>query len=112
MTDDINDQVAQNLTDERLASDIERVAANVRFLPPDERAARLREGARRLVRRTRRRPEPKPLQQLIITFDDGHQVAYMHGNVFARSNIGYSWPTPLPEATRPHQPGTWYRGEW
>lgn len=106
MTDfNVNEAVARSLTDERLASDLDRIAGNVRFVEPAEREARLREAARRLV------SKPPPLQR-IVTLDSGHQVALMHGQVFYRAKIGGNWPMPLSQSDTPHQPGTWYLGEW
>jgi hypothetical protein len=99
------DQHVQSFTNERLALDLNQVASNVRTFNPEERAARLREAARRLV-------NTSLTLQAIVTLEDGHQVAFMHGNVHHRSTIGGSWALPMSEATRPHQPGTWYRGEW
>lgn len=55
---------------------------------------------------------PPPSNQFIVTLDDGRQVAYLHGDVMVRSTIGGLWPSSTPQSTRPHQPGTWYRGEW
>lgn len=101
----IDDQVARNFTNERLALDLNQIASNVRTFNPEERAARLQEAARRLVNTSLK-------LQAIVTLENGHQVAFMHGNVHHRSTIGGSWALPMSEASRPHQPGTWYRGEW
>lgn len=101
----LDDQWAQALTDPRLADDLRRLASDIRFDNPDMRAARLREAARRL-------DGPRPSGQMLVTLDDGRQVAYMHGNVFVRSTVGLVWPGATPQSTTPHQPGTWYRGEW
>jgi hypothetical protein len=46
-----NEAWADRLTDDRLASDLCRLADDVRFYSPDERAAILREAAKRLLAR-------------------------------------------------------------
>jgi hypothetical protein len=101
----IDEYAARALTNERLADDLLRLADDVRFVTGDERAARLREAAGRL---TVKRPNP----QILATLTDGSQVAYMNGAIYVRSTIGGGWPLPLEESSTPHQPGTWYRGNW
>lgn len=107
MTDfNVNETVAQSLTDERLASDLDRIAADVRWITGEERATRLREAARRLTTKSIL-PE-----QVLVTLIDGRQVGIMHGNVQIRSSMSGTWSLPIEYATRAHQPGTYYLGEW
>jgi hypothetical protein len=46
---DVNVALAANLTNDRLAEDLERIASDVRVFPPATRSERLREAARRLA---------------------------------------------------------------
>jgi hypothetical protein len=102
----VNESIAQSLTDERLASDLDRIAADVRWLTGEERATRLREAARRLTIKSNLH------ERVLITLIDGRQVGIMHGNVQIRSNMGGTWSLPIEQATKAHQPGTYYLGEW
>lgn len=45
----IEESVARSFTDERLAEDLKRMALDIRYFSPVERAARLREAAKRLI---------------------------------------------------------------
>jgi hypothetical protein len=106
MTDDsLHADWAKHLTDDRLASDLRRLADNIRFDNPEARAARLREAARRL-------DGARPAQQTLVTLADGHQVAFMHGQILARTVIGGLWPMSLEPSNTPHVPNTFYVGEW
>lgn len=101
----INTDWAKHLTDDRLASDLLRLADDIRFDNPDARAARLREAARRLQ-------NPRPARQTLVTFPDGKQLAFMHGSIMIRSTIGGLWPSALLPSDKPHVPNTFYTGEW
>jgi hypothetical protein len=108
MTDsNANETVARSLTDERLASDLDRIAADVRWITGEERATRLREAARRLATKT-----ILPAEQVLVTLIDGRQVGIIHGNVQIRSSMSGTWSLPIEHATKAHQPGTYYLGEW
>jgi hypothetical protein len=50
--------------------------------------------------------------QIIITLDGGSQIALMYGNVQVRSRLSDTWSLPLAQSAKPHEPGTWYMGEW
>lgn len=102
---EINAAWARSLTDKRLASDLRRLADNIRFHDPAERSALLTETAQRL-------DGARPAQQTLVTFPDGHQLAFMHGHIMIRSTIGGLWPSALEESSKPHQPNTFYIGEW
>jgi hypothetical protein len=102
---DTNAEWAKVLTDERLASDLLRLADDVRFHNPAERSALLTETARRLQK-------PRPARQTLVTFPDGKQLAFMHGHIMIRSTIGGLWPSALEESDKPHQPNTFFVGEW
>lgn len=103
----LDDNWARSLTSPRLADDLRKLASNIRFDNPEARAARLREAARRLEEMT-----ATVQQQILVTLDDGRQIARMHGVIFVRPDVAYSWSLPLDESSRPHVPGTWYVGEW
>lgn len=96
----IDEQVADRLTNPRLAQDLESIASNIRMFNPDERAARLREAARRLT------------PQILVTLNDGRQIALMYGNVQVRSSMSGTWSLPLSYSPTPHEPESWYLGEW
>lgn len=56
-------------------------------------------------------PAP-PVQQILVTLGDGRQVALMHGAVQVRSSMGGTWSLPIEESDKPHQPGSFFVGEW
>ncbi len=103
----LNDHWAKSLTDDRLVDDLRKLAGDASFGNPGANAARLLEAARRLEEGA-----AKPPRQFIVTCEDGRQIGFMHGQFFVRSQVAYVWPAPLSEATVPHRPGSWYRGEW
>jgi hypothetical protein len=53
-----------------------------------------------------------PRDQMLVSLDDGRQVALMYGEVQVRQSVAGTWSLPLRESPEPHVPGTIYRGEW
>lgn len=96
----VDEQMAARLSNPRLAQDLESIASNIRTFSPDKRAGRLREAARRLT------------PSILITLSDGRQVALMHGSVQVRSSMSGTWSLPISYSPTPHEPDSWYLGEW
>lgn len=95
---------ASKLTTGVLVDHIKSVASDVRRFGPEQRAELLREAARRL--------DEFATQQILVTLNDGRQVAVMNGGVQVRSSTSGTWSLPINTSTTPHQPGTYYLGEW
>lgn len=101
------DYWARSLSNPRLADDLRKLASNVRWTNPEERAVRLNEAARRLDE-----TETPPPAQTLVTLGDSQQVAIIDGVVRFRRYVGATWFLPAKQSPKPHVPGTYYIGEW
>lgn len=103
MSDNLR-ELAAKLPAAKLCEKLDKIATQLVHDGDAERATLIHEAVLRLT---------ETQTQVLVTCPDGRQVGIFPGNeIRLRSRASDSWALTLDQAQRPHEPNTYYLGQW